>query len=97
MEGLFKGCSALTTITGLDSLDISRVNNISCLFYDCKALTDLSPVSDWDIRKIASLSGTFYNCSSLNSIILGNDFYFEGENITSTYNKALLPTPKKVL
>ena len=88
----FNNCSNLTLINNIENLNTRNVTNMSNMFNNCSSLTSLD-VSNFDTSNVTNMSYMFNNCSSLNTIKLGEDFAFNGKNISSTSSKALLPTP----
>ena len=65
--GLFYSCSNLTSIEGLDNLDVSETTDLSGMFYYCESLTSLD-LSSWDISSAETISSMFYHCSALESL-----------------------------
>ena len=66
-NGLFKGCSNLIDITGLDNLNTSQVTNMSDMFDDCSNLTSLD-LSNFDTGKVTDMLNMFNGCSSLTKL-----------------------------
>ena len=90
-EGMFSGCSSLTSLD-LSNFDTGKVTNMSYMFSGCSSLTSLD-LSSFDTSNATSMNGMFNSCQKLNTVKLGEDFAFNGKNISSVYSKALLPTP----
>ena len=91
MKNMFYGCKALTSLD-LSSFDTSNVKNMEYMFRDCKALTSLD-ISGFDTSNVTNMQGMFQGSSLLNTIKLGENFAFNGKNISDYWIKALLPTP----
>ena len=64
-QSLF-GDASISTITGLDSFDTSKVTNMGNTFDSCKA-TSLS-ISNWDTSKVTTMSGMFADCIYLETL-----------------------------
>ena len=62
MNGMFNGCSYLTTIPLLNT---SNVTNMSYMFKSCSSLTNIPKL---DTNKVTDISNMFEGCSSLNNI-----------------------------
>lgn len=70
-EGLacmFADAEKLTTIVGLDKIDISECTDMSRMFYKCSSLTTLD-LSNWDTSKATNMSQMFYGCNKLQTIV----------------------------
>ena len=67
LSELFKGCTELKKIEGLDKIDMSNVKSINYMFANCDKLETIN-VSGWDIKSISELVGVFDNCKSLTLI-----------------------------
>ena len=91
MTCMFSGCSSLTSLD-LSSFDTSEVTSMGSMFSDCSSLTSLD-VSGFDTSQVTSMGYMFSGCYKLSEIKLGEDFAFNGKNISSSSSKALLPTP----
>ena len=72
------GFSSLTTVTGMELFDTSRVTNMNSMFYDCIKLTSLD-VSNFDTSKVTNMSHMFENCYKLTSLDVSN---FNTANVT---------------
>ncbi len=77
MNGMFNGCSDLT------SLDVSHfktqnVTNMSGMFSGCSGLTSLD-VSHFNTQNVTNMSGMFYYCSGVTSLDVSN---FNTQNVT---------------
>ncbi len=65
----FNGMDRLTSITGLEYLNTSRVTNMSLLFAYCKRLKSLD-LSSFDTHNVGNMQGMFMQCESLQSLDL---------------------------
>ena len=68
MNGMFQGCSSLTSINLGDKFDTSNVTNMSGMFYQCSALSTLDLGDKFDAGKVINVNDMFWNCSSLKTI-----------------------------
>ena len=95
---MFKNCSKLTKILGIEKFNVKNSNTLTEMFYNCSELTSLD-LSQWDLNNIESINGAFYGCKKLTDLKLPinlKDYInystsiFQGlsENGTITYNKA---------
>ena len=91
MSSMFSDCPTLTSLD-LSSFDTSKVTNMASMFSDCSKLTSLD-LSSFDTSNVTNMYGMFSNCQKLNTVKLGEDFAFNGKNISDSSKKALLPTP----
>ena len=91
MSYMFSSCSSLTSLD-LSSFDTSNVTNMSYMFSGCSSLTSLD-VSGFDTSNVTDMRFMFNQCNKLSEINLGEDFAFNGKNISSASSKAILPTP----
>jgi surface protein len=60
-DGMFSICSSLTTIIGLDTWDVSNVNNMNQMFRSCPLLTNLN-VSNWNTGSVTNMLQMLYAC-----------------------------------
>ncbi|MBE5761416.1 MAG: BspA family leucine-rich repeat surface protein [Clostridiales bacterium] len=60
----------LSSITGLNLLDTSRVTDMSAMFKQCGFINDLEGVSEWDTSNVEDMVEMFRSCSSLTSLDL---------------------------
>ena len=72
MSGLFKGCTALTSVD-IGSLNTQAVIDISGLFERCENLSKLD-LSNLNTQKVENMSGMFKGCRSLQTLTFGNTF-----------------------
>lgn len=71
-RGFLANASKLTTIDGLNTLDLSNCIDMSYMFTHCTSLSEVN-VSGWDTSKVTSTANMFYGCTNLTSIIgMGN-------------------------
>lgn len=61
----FSGCTALTTLNGLDNLNTSEVTYMDGMFTNCSSLKTLYISNNWDLSKVTSSISMFNNCTSL--------------------------------
>ncbi len=80
--GMFRDCTRLTSIAGLENLNTSKVRNMSGMFSHCSSLETLD-LSNFNTEKVTNMSGMFYVCSSLTSLDLSS---FNTVNVTSMAN-----------
>lgn len=66
MTGMFRGCSALTTID-LSRFSVHNVTSMYEMFCDCKSLETLD-LSSFNTKKVTDMTRMFKNCSSLKSL-----------------------------
>lgn len=64
MNGLFDGDWRLTSIVGLESLDTSKVTNMSSMFGNCQNLKEIN-VSKFDTKCVTNMSSIFSNCKKV--------------------------------
>ena len=63
---MFTGCTALTTIVGLDKLNTTNATNFSEMFNNCGlAVID---ISSFDASKVTSMDKMFRSCANLTTI-----------------------------
>ena len=67
VDSLFKDCSNLAEIEGIENFDTSATTRMSYMFYGCSSLTSLD-LSSWDTSELVYMGYMFYCCSSLESI-----------------------------
>ncbi len=68
---LFADDVNLTTIDGLNALNVSSVGNMQKLFYNCKSLKK-ADLGDWNTSNVYDLSFAFMNCVNLHTVVLTN-------------------------
>ena len=70
MQGVFGGCSSLTSLD-LSGFNTSNVLNMSSIFYKCFSLTSLD-LSSFNTSKVTNMESMFYSCASLTSLDLSS-------------------------
>ena len=78
MSGMFRDCSALTTLN-VSNFDTKNVTSMSEMFYGCYALTTLD-VSHFDTKNVTDMSGMFSYCRALRTLDVSN---FDTKNVTN--------------
>lgn len=76
---LFSYLKNLTTITGLENLDTSRVENMSFMFNYCNSLTTLN-LSTFNTANVTSMRRMFYNCNMMNTLNVSS---FDTSSVTN--------------
>ena len=92
MEGMFSGCSAITSID-VSNFDTSKVTNMGGMFEFTDSLQSLN-ISNFDTRKVIMIKGVYGFISSSSLLTLdmsGDNFTFE--NVTS-FGRFIANTPK---
>ena len=74
--------SSLTTVTGMELFDTSRVTDMSYMFHNCHKLTSFD-VSNFNTSNVTNMSHMFYDCYKLTSLDLSN---FNTANVTNMNN-----------
>jgi len=67
----FQSLSNLTTVTGLEYFNTSRVTRMDGMFYGCKSLESLD-LSHFDTKNVTNMSRMFMGCSSLKELDISN-------------------------
>ena len=67
MEDMFRKCSKLKNIIGIENLDVSKLKNANSMFYMCENLVELD-LTNWNTISLENMSYMFYNCSNLKII-----------------------------
>ncbi len=75
----FYDCGNLTSITGLEKVNTSKVTTMEYMFDGCRSLTSLD-ISNFDLSSVQTMSCMFRSCSGLTNINLGN---FNASSTTS--------------
>ena len=65
LEQLFYGDERLSSVTGLNTWDVSHITSFASMFEGAASLTQLSGVSGWNTASLANLNGMFRNAASL--------------------------------
>lgn len=76
--GLFQYYLKVTSITGLDKLDMSEVTDMNSMFNQCYALSELD-LSSFNTSKVTDMGGMFSVCQALISLNLSS---FDTSNVT---------------
>ncbi len=71
MSDVFKDMTNLTTISGLDKLNVSNTTNLKEMFRNCSSLRTLD-LSAWNVSRVTSYNRMFYDCKSLSELNLSN-------------------------
>jgi len=69
----FHGFTALTTLTGLENLNVSEATTLREMFSRCTKLTTLD-LSSFDTHKVTTMNNMFYQCYDLVTIYASTDF-----------------------
>lgn len=74
VQAMFAEDKALTTITGLDKLNLSKITDMAFMFQDCQGLTDdtIKQVASWDTSLVTDMNALFAYCKSLTAIPVNN-------------------------
>ena len=75
----FYDCGNLTSISGLEKVNTSKVTNMEYMFDGCRSLTSLD-ISNFDLSSVQKMYCMFRRCSGLTNINLGN---FNASSTTS--------------
>ena len=67
MTSMFKGCTALTEITGLEGWDTGAVVNMAEMFMESGLTGDLD-LTGWDVSNVTDTSQMFRKCNNITSI-----------------------------
>lgn len=65
---MFYSCYNLSTIVGLDSWDVSKVQDMHALFKNCNLFDDLNSLKNWDVSSVRDMNSMFHDCSLLKSL-----------------------------
>ena len=65
ISNMFKGCSSLLSISGLEKIDTSKMTDLSSLFEECSLLSSLPDISNWNTSNINTFNCLFKDCISL--------------------------------
>ena len=72
MDGMFTGCSGLTSLD-LSNFNTQKVTNMFGMFYRCSKLTSLD-LSKFDTQKVTDMAYMFSGCSALTTIYVSDKF-----------------------
>lgn len=64
---LFSHCNNIEKITGLETWDVSGLDDMSYMFYDCTKLEKLD-LSNWDVSKVRYAGCMFKGCINLKEL-----------------------------
>ena len=67
MDDMFRKCAKLKNIIGIENLDVSKLEDASCMFYGCENLIELD-LTNWNPISLENMSYMFYNCLNLKII-----------------------------
>ena len=67
MEEMFRKCSKLKNIIGIENLDVSKLKNANSMFYMCENLVELD-LTNWNPILLNSAWNMFSYCSNLKII-----------------------------
>ena len=81
LSNLFFGCQKLESITGLNYLNTTKVENMSQMFMSCWKLTSLD-LSTFNTAKVTDMKNMFSNCGTLKTIVVGDGW--STANVTSS-------------
>ena len=71
LSHLFKEYIHLHVLSGLETWDVSQVENMYSLFYNFKYIKELN-IGNWDTRNVIGMGGMFENCRFLEKLDIGN-------------------------
>ena len=67
INGMFNGCSSLSSLPDISKWNTNNVTNMNCMFSWCSSLSSLPDISKWNTNNVTSMSCMFIGC--LNIII----------------------------
>ena len=70
---MFSGCTSLTEIRGIESIDTSSVIDFDYIFKDCESLVSLD-LTNADTSAAQRADGAFEGCINLSKLVLGSRF-----------------------
>ena len=79
LSKFFSGLNKLTTISGLENINTSKVTDMSYMFYSCWSLYDLD-IENLNTSNVTDMSYMFYNCSAFSSLDVSR---FDTRNVTN--------------
>ena len=68
MSSMFSGCSALTSLEGLEECDTRNVTDMAGMFRYCKNLFSIKSLSKWNTDNVTTMNSMFFGCSALASL-----------------------------
>ena len=78
----FYSCSNLSTISGIQNLNTSKVNDMSSMFQGCRKLETLD-LSSFNTENVTDMSFMFMGCNKLTTLDVSN---FNTQNVTNMLN-----------
>ena len=81
-RNLFSSLTSVTSITGFENVDTSKVTDMSFMFSNCSSLTSLD-LSSFNTKNVETFARMFINCKNLVSINLS---HFNTSNATKMQN-----------
>ncbi|MBR1453579.1 MAG: BspA family leucine-rich repeat surface protein, partial [Lachnospiraceae bacterium] len=81
LESAFEGLTELTSIDGLDKINMGDVTSMKSMFKDDTKLTTIGGLNSFNTAKVTDMSSMFENCESLSSIEVHD---FNTSNVTNT-------------
>ena len=85
MNNMFTNSTSLTSINGIESMNVSNVSDANGMFNTCSSLSTLD-LSGWNTSKIASANAMFQNCSGLTSLNVSGWDTSKVENMGDMFN-----------
>lgn len=67
INNMFNGCTSLTSLDGLQNIDVSNMTALVGVFSGCTALTNISAIAGWNPYQVKNINSLFYHCSSITS------------------------------
>ena len=67
MNHMFRYCTKLKNIIGIENLDVSKLEDANSMFYCCKNLVELD-LTNWNPISLENMSNMFYGCLNLKII-----------------------------
>ncbi len=81
----FSSFTAVSSIQGLELLDISTTTSMYSLFSGCSSLTEIKGIEQFNTSAVTNMSGLFSGCSSLTSLDLSDWDTRDAKDITSLF------------
>ncbi len=86
-SSMFQGCSELTTITGMNSWDVSSAIYMDNMFAGCTALTSVGDLSKWTGSNATNVSSMFDGDEALTSLDLTNFNPSKSKSFSGMFSK----------
>ena len=67
MDCMFRKCTKLKNIIGIENLDVSKLEDATSMFYGCENLVELDLIN-WNPVSLQNAQQMFFNCSNLKII-----------------------------